>query len=130
MSEAELGQPPDQEQTRPRFLLVCQSLFCLSRGSWHILEAIRRRQENGELPEEVAVKPYYCFNGCSHGPNVVCYPDKVWFERVNATNLPQVLAYVCEGTLPTDPALNQKGVLEVVRQNAYRELDTEFSKGF
>ncbi len=115
----------EQTSNEKRYVLVCQSLFCLSRGSWHVLNELRQQEQGGELPENMEVRPYYCFNGCSHGPNVVCYPEKTWFERVSQANLPQVLNYLNEGTLPTDPGLNQRRVLEVVRQTAYAELEKE-----
>ncbi len=115
----------NSEQTRQRFLMVCQGLFCLGRGSWNVLTYLRQLKERGELPEDIKVQPYYCFNGCSHGPNVVCYPDKVWFERVNMNNLPQVLAYVREGTPATDAALTQERVLETVRKAAYNDIEQE-----
>jgi (2Fe-2S) ferredoxin len=117
----------EQNQSRQRFLLVCQGLFCMGRGSYYLMKELRRLEEAGELPAEVKVQPYYCFNGCSHGPNMVCYPDKIWFERVNQANLAQVLAYLRDGTPATDPALNQKRVLEVVRHNTYTEIEKELN---
>lgn len=97
----------------------------MGRGSYYLLKELRRLEENRELPDSIRVQPYYCFNGCSHGPNMVCYPDKVWFERVSQSNLSQVLAYLEDGTPASDPALNQGRVLEVVRRNAYAEIEKE-----
>jgi (2Fe-2S) ferredoxin len=106
-----------------RYVLVCQGLFCQGRGSRAWLTELRRLEQAGELPPDVAVKPYYCFNGCSHGPNIVCYPEKVWFERVSPANFSQVLAYLSDGTAATDPALTQRRVLETVRQCAFTEIE-------
>ena len=108
-----------------RYLLVCQGLFCMGRGSYKLLGEMRRRKEQGELPDNVEVRPYYCFNGCSHGPNMVCYPEKVWFERVGPGNLDQVVTYLDKGTPATDPLLNQGRVIEVVRRKAYLEIKEE-----
>lgn len=106
-------------------MLVCQGLFCLGRGSHGLLAELRRLKQQGELPPEVEIKPYYCFNGCSHGPNMVCYPEKVWFERVGPANLAQVITYLDEGIPATDPLLNQGRVIEVVRRKAYLEIKEE-----
>ncbi len=32
--------------------------------------------------ENVEVQPYMCFGGCHDGPNVVVYPDRVWYSGV------------------------------------------------
>ncbi len=115
-------------QANKRFVLVCQGLFCQGRGSRKILEELKRCQEAGELPEDVTVEPYYCFNGCSHGPNVVCHPDRIWFERVRNSNFSQVLDYIIKGDLPTDPDLTQRRVIEVVRTAAYKLLEKEYGQ--
>lgn len=114
-----------EAETRQRFLLVCQGLFCMGRGSYKLLAELRRLKEQGDFPAGVEIRPYYCFNGCSHGPNMVCYPEKVWFERVNPSNLAQVVTYLDDGTPATDPLLNQGRVIEVVRRKAYLEIKEE-----
>ena len=114
-----------EEQVQKRCLLVCQGLFCMGRGSYKLLAELRRLKEQGELPAEVEVRPYYCFNGCSHGPNMVCYPEKVWFERVCPSNLAQVVTYLNQGVPATDPLLTQGRVIEVVRRKAYMEIKEE-----
>lgn len=128
MTESEnQAQEQGRNQARKRLLLVCQGLFCMGRGSYNLLAELKKLKQAEELPDDLEVQPYYCFNGCSHGPNVVCYPDKVWFERVNMRNIAQVLAYVREGTPATDPGLTQARVLETVRHKAYNDLDKEIS---
>ncbi|MDB5080618.1 MAG: hypothetical protein JWP00_2542 [Chloroflexi bacterium] len=114
-----------EDQARKRFLLVCQGLFCLGRGSHGLLAELRNLKQQGVLPSELEIKPYYCFNGCSHGPNMVSYPDRVWFERVSPDNLTQVVTYLGEGIPATDPLLNQCRVIEVVRHRAYSDIKEE-----
>ncbi|HEX2912101.1 MAG TPA: (2Fe-2S) ferredoxin domain-containing protein [Chloroflexia bacterium] len=116
-----------ESQPRKRFLLVCQGLFCMSRGSYGLLGELKKLKQEGTLPEDLEVQAYYCFNGCSHGPNMVCYPEKVWFERVGPGNFSQVLAFLNEGTPATDPGLTQGRVLEVVRKKAYADIEKELS---
>ncbi|MBN9386579.1 MAG: (2Fe-2S) ferredoxin domain-containing protein [Chloroflexi bacterium] len=120
-------QAPEKEAgaDHKRYLLVCQGLFCMGRGSYKLLGDLRQRKERGEFPGDVEIRPYYCFNGCSHGPNIVCYPEKVWFERVNPANLEQVVTYLDQGIPATDPLLNQGRVIEVVRRKAYLEIKEE-----
>jgi (2Fe-2S) ferredoxin len=126
--EEEKTLPAEMTETRKKFVLVCQGLFCMSRGSWHILNDLKKLKADSKLPDEVEVQAYYCFNGCSHGPNIVCHPDKVWFERVTPQNFKQVLDYICEGKPVSDSALTQARVLEIVRQNAFAQLEKELDK--
>jgi (2Fe-2S) ferredoxin len=36
----------------------------------------------GEEFPDVEVRQYMCFGACHDGPNVVMYPDKVWYAGV------------------------------------------------
>jgi (2Fe-2S) ferredoxin len=89
---------------------VCQNVDCQSRGSEKIMN---------ELTEQVAaravdaeVKPYLCFGGCDHGPNIVIYPQKNWYAGVKLEDLPEIVDSLAGGPAVTrldtiDPALKE-----------------------
>jgi (2Fe-2S) ferredoxin len=78
---------------------VCQNVDCQSRGSEKIMN---------ELTEQVAaravdaeVKPYLCFGGCDHGPNIVIYPQKNWYAGVKLEDLPEIVDSLAGGPAVT-----------------------------
>jgi (2Fe-2S) ferredoxin len=60
-----------------------------------LAELQQRAAERGLA--NVTVKPYLCFGGCSHGPNLVVYPQKVWYAGVKKEDTPEILDYVAGG---------------------------------
>jgi len=45
----------------------------------------------------VEVKSYLCFGGCAHGPNLVVYPQKVWYAGVKKEDAGEILDSVTNG---------------------------------
>ena len=41
--------------------------------------------------DTLEVRPYMCFGACHDGPNVIVYPDKVWFAPVTPGNVQKVV---------------------------------------
>jgi (2Fe-2S) ferredoxin len=76
------------------FVLVCQNADCKARGAFELLNGFAR-----ELKEstEVEVKPYMCFGACQSGPNVVVYPQKVWYCNVRQKDVGEIAAHARGG---------------------------------
>ena len=65
-----------------KYVFVCNNVDCLSRGADKVMDRLQQRiGTNGAANAEV--RPYMCFGGCHDGPNVVVYPDKVWYGGVS-----------------------------------------------
>lgn len=64
-----------------QYVFVCMNVDCKVRGADKVMERLQHRVEGCGLPN-VDVRPYMCFGGCHDGPNVVIYPDKVWYDHV------------------------------------------------
>ncbi len=64
-----------------RFVFVCTNVDCKVRGADKIFARLQKRVEADGCPG-VEVRSYMCFGGCHEGPNVVIYPDKVWYGGV------------------------------------------------
>ncbi len=91
--------------------LVCQNVDCKSRGSEQLLEELEKRAAERGLTD-VEVRSYMCFGACHDGPNVVIYPDKVWYAGVKPENVPEIVSYIHGAGAPTrldtiDPALKE-----------------------
>jgi (2Fe-2S) ferredoxin len=101
-------------------VLVCQGLFCSARGSHSLLGALQARL--AECADTV-VEPWWCFNGCSHGPNVVVHADRVWYEGVAPGDVDAIVAHAVGGAPPARPEGRVPGI---VRTNAFEALDRKY----
>jgi (2Fe-2S) ferredoxin len=77
------------------YVLVCQNADCKARGAGELLQGLNERLK--EQPS-VNVKPYMCFGACQAGPNVVVYPQKVWYSNVKQKDLDEIAAHAQGGT--------------------------------
>ena len=64
-----------------QYVFVCMNVDCKVRGADKVMDRLHRCVDANGLPN-VDVRPYMCFGGCHDGPNVVVYPDKVWYDHV------------------------------------------------
>jgi (2Fe-2S) ferredoxin len=61
---------------------------------------------------DAEVRSYICFGGCEYGPNIVIYPQKIWYAGVKLEDIPEILESLSGGPVVTrldtiDPSLKQ-----------------------
>src|SRR5947209_997151 len=100
-----------------KYVLVCQNEDCKSRGSGELLEKLSERLKPDT---DVEVKPYMCFGGCQAGPNIVLYPQKVWYSGVKIGDLEDIAANA-EGGAPVERLTH--GVDQSLKDLIYQLLD-------
>jgi catechol 2,3 dioxygenase len=76
-----------------RYVFVCQGLFCGARGSQALLRELEWRLAGHD---DVVVERYWCFNDCSHGPNVVLASDRTWYEGVGPSDVERIVRHAAE----------------------------------
>jgi (2Fe-2S) ferredoxin len=104
-----------------RRVVVCQGFFCAARGAGRLLVDLRARLAEAA---GVQVEVEYCFNGCSHGPNVVFHPDRVWYEGVRSEETALIAAHAQTGQPGPRPYGGR--VPAVVKDNAHEHLDGKY----
>lgn len=62
---------------------------CGARGGSEILSELKRLCRERNLAARVSGSG--CLGPCEQGPNVMAYPQKIWFQGVQSTDLPSVL---------------------------------------
>ena len=72
-----------------RLIFVCQNADCRMRQGGEVMEKLK--QEVGS-DESMEVRPYMCFGACHEGPNVVVYPDKVWYAGMKPDEAAGIIA--------------------------------------
>lgn len=100
-----------------KYVLVCQNEDCKSRGSGELLEQLK---EKLGASADVEVKPYMCFGGCGAGPNIVLYPQKVWYSGVKSADVGDIASHAAGG--PEVERLTH-GVDQSLKDLIYQLLD-------
>src|SRR5262252_1090490 len=98
------------------YVLVCQNEDCKQRGSGELLEKLKERLKGSD----VEVKSYMCFGGCQAGPNIVLYPQKVWYNGVKREDVNDIAAHA-EGGAPVERLTH--GIDPSLKELIYQLLD-------
>ena len=64
---------------------------CSVRGSARTIEALRREVARQGLADEVQVTACGSLGLCERGPNLVVYPEGVWYSGVTAEDVPEIV---------------------------------------
>jgi (2Fe-2S) ferredoxin len=73
-------------------ILICTGPRCGGeRGSERIRQEFRRQFVRQSLPASVKDTPCICFGLCSHGPNVIIYPDGVVYSGVRQQDVAEIV---------------------------------------
>jgi (2Fe-2S) ferredoxin len=99
-----------------KYVLVCQNEDCKQRGSGELLEKLTERLKGSD----VEVKSYMCFGGCQAGPNIVLYPQKVWYNAVKREDVNDIAAHA-EGGAPVERLTH--GIDPSLKELIYQLLD-------
>jgi NADH-quinone oxidoreductase subunit F len=104
---------------------LCTSTGCEALGAKEVLNAFNEEFKKYELEGKVDIKETGCLGFCEKGPRVVIYPSDIAYFRVQAADVPEIVAKtilkneVVERLLYTDPNTGEK---------ARRLLDVPFYK--
>ncbi len=73
-------------------ILICTGPRCGGeRHSERIRQEFRRQFVRQSLPASVKDTPCICFGLCSHGPNVIIYPDGVVYSGVQQQDVAEIV---------------------------------------
>jgi (2Fe-2S) ferredoxin/predicted O-methyltransferase YrrM len=90
---------------------------CGARGSGQVLEALRREINARGLEDEVQVTACGSLGLCEHGPNLVVYPEGIWYSGVTPEDVPEIVRSHFQEDTPverlarTDPAVLRAEIL-------------------
>jgi (2Fe-2S) ferredoxin/predicted O-methyltransferase YrrM len=90
---------------------------CAARGSVQVLETLRREVHAHGLEDEVQVTACGSLGLCEHGPNLVVYPEGIWYSGVAPADIPEIVRSHFQEDTPverlmrTDPAAVRAEIL-------------------
>lgn len=75
-----------------KHIFICVGPDCKDRGSQAVRAVIRAEILSRRLCREVKETPCLCFGMCEFGPNIVIYPDGVWYRGVTPADAKEIFA--------------------------------------
>ena len=73
---------------------------CTASGSSAVLERLDHEIQSRDLDDEVQLTSSGCMGLCDEGPVLVVYPAGVWYRRIQASDVPEIVdSHLREGKL-------------------------------
>ncbi|WP_066632725.1 NADH-quinone oxidoreductase subunit NuoF [Desulfolucanica intricata] len=79
------------EDSQKRQILICAGTGCTSSGSGKLAESLKQELQNKGLSDQVEVKVTGCHGFCEQGPLMIVEPQKTFYTRVAAEDVPEVV---------------------------------------
>ncbi len=80
---------------------------CTNRGSKEVLDALRAELGKSGLGDEVQVTASGSLGLCERGPNMVVYPDGIWYSGVQKTDVPEIVREHFQNNKPVERLVNK-----------------------
>ena len=80
-----------------KIIFVCTNVregdaICCSRGGSELIrDALKRYVKENGLNGKVRVSQSGCMDLCSQGPNLMIFPDGVWYKDVRLEDVPAII---------------------------------------
>ena len=81
-----------------------ERVCCMSGGGCELRDRLKAMVKARQLRSKVRVSQSGCMDRCEDGPNIMVFPDNVWFSRVTEADLEAILDAVIR-SLETGEAL-------------------------
>ena len=101
-----------QQQKVPyeKILFVCvntrepNAICCAHRGSEAIASSLKARVKALGFSRTIRVSKSGCQDVCAKGPNVMVFPDYVWYHAVTNDDVDRIVTETTRGLLPSGRA--------------------------
>jgi len=75
---------------------------CAAKDSGKVIEALRREVNARGLEDEVQITTCGSLGLCEHGPNMVVYPDGIWYSGVRPEDVAEIVASHFDNDTPVE----------------------------
>ena len=73
--------------------------FCIQQKGKEIIQAFVEETQDRDLDSEILVTNTGCLGLCTMGPVVMIYPDQIWYGKVTAEDVEEILDALEEGSI-------------------------------
>jgi len=97
---------------------------CAARGAARTIDALRREIGRQNVAGKVQITTCGSIGLCERGPNLVVYPDGIWYSGVTAADVPELVAEQFVNDRPLERLLNrdEPALKEEINTNRNRYL--------
>ncbi|MCK5553798.1 MAG: (2Fe-2S) ferredoxin domain-containing protein, partial [Deltaproteobacteria bacterium] len=101
-----------------RRITICAGTGCGAYGCGEIVSALKDELKKRKLQKDVEIKVTGCHGFCERGPLLVINPQKLFYQKVQVEDVPEILSEtmekgnVIDRLLYVDPATGEKIVHE------------------
>ncbi|GIX43496.1 MAG: ferredoxin [Leptospiraceae bacterium] len=74
-----------------KYVFICGNINCSQNGSIKLIGEMRRKLKEKKLHKEIAVIQTSCFGKCGEGPNMVVFPDGIWYKEVQTNDIEEII---------------------------------------
>jgi len=99
-------------------ITICAGTGCLAYGTQKIIDCFRDELARQNLQDRIQLRTSGCHGFCERGPMVVIAPKKIFYQRIKAEDVPEIITKTVLGgeiidrLLYTDPVTKQKVIHE------------------
>jgi (2Fe-2S) ferredoxin len=110
---------------------------CAARGAAPVLDALRAEIRNADLDDDVQVTTCGSIGLCERGPNMIVYPEGVWYSGVTIEDVRQIvsdhlgsgkpvarLANTNAGALKAEISENRRKAIAAMRARAASQTES------
>ena len=103
----------DKKDPKKPAIAVCVSTGCEALGVKGVLAAFKEEFKKQGLEGKIEIKETGCLGFCEKGPRIVVYPEEIFYFKVKATDVPEIVSktligkQIIERLLYTDPITHQ-----------------------
>ncbi|MGD0887584.1 MAG: NADH-ubiquinone oxidoreductase-F iron-sulfur binding region domain-containing protein [Thermodesulfovibrionales bacterium] len=72
-------------------IMLCGGTGCTAAGSLKVKQALKEEIKSKGLSGEINVLLTACNGFCAHGPIMIVYPDKVFYQKVSTADVPLIV---------------------------------------
>lgn len=94
------------QQEKPGTTLPC----CSGRGSAQVLDALRKELAAQGLMNDVQVTTCGSLGMCERGPNMIVYPEGIWYSGVQVSDVPELVREQFQNGRPVERLVNRDAV--------------------
>ena len=98
---------------------------CMASGSGAVIEALQREIAGQGMIDEVQLTTCGSLGLCEHGPNMIVYPEGIWYCRVSPADVPEIVCSHFKEGIPVERLMRTEASLlraEILSNRKKREL--------
>jgi (2Fe-2S) ferredoxin len=89
-----------------KIVFVClnerETGVCCARGNSETIHAqLKAAVKDRGLSSLVRISRSGCLNRCGQGPNIMVFPDNIWYSGVTEADVPEILDDIMKGVVAT-----------------------------